>query len=54
VHTNKTLRKLEQRGLHRIADGRLYLRDVTAMARLADSTATAGHRRGRWSDRALR
>ena len=36
VHTNKTLRKLERRGLHRIADGRLYLRDVKAMARLAD------------------
>gem|GEM_PF-3011321 len=36
VHTNKTLRKLERRGLHRIADGRLYLRDVNAMARLAD------------------
>ena len=36
VHTNKTLRKLEQRGLHRIADGRLHLRDVKALARLAD------------------
>jgi CRP-like cAMP-binding protein len=36
VHTNKTLRKLERRGLHRIADGRLYLRDVKAMTRLAD------------------
>jgi CRP-like cAMP-binding protein len=36
VHTNKTLRKLERRGLHRIADGRLYLRDVKAMAKLAD------------------
>lgn len=36
VHTNKTLRKLERRGLHRIAEGRLYLRDVKAMARLAD------------------
>ena len=36
VHTNKTLRKLEHRGLHRIADGRLHLRDVKAMARLAD------------------
>jgi CRP-like cAMP-binding protein len=36
VHTNKTLRKLERRGLHRIADGRLHLRDVKAMARLAD------------------
>lgn len=36
VHTNKTLRKLERRGLHHIADGRLYLRDVKALARLAD------------------
>jgi CRP-like cAMP-binding protein len=36
VHTNKTLRKLEQRGLHQIAEGRLYLRDVKALARLAD------------------
>ena len=36
VHTNKTLRKLERRGLHQIADGRLALRDVTALARLAD------------------
>lgn len=36
VHTNKTLRKLERRGLHHIADGRLHLRDVKAMSRLAD------------------
>ena len=36
VHTNKTLRKLERRGLHRIADGRLHLRDVKTLARLAD------------------
>jgi len=36
VHTNKTLRKLVRRGLHHIADGRLYLRDVKSMARLAD------------------
>jgi CRP-like cAMP-binding protein len=36
VHTNKTLRKLERRGLHRIVDGRLHLRDVKAMARVAD------------------
>jgi CRP-like cAMP-binding protein len=36
VHPNKTLRKLERRGLHRIADGRLYLRDARALARLAD------------------
>jgi CRP-like cAMP-binding protein len=36
VHTNKTLRKLERRGLHRIRDGRLHLLDVNALARLAD------------------
>ena len=36
VHTNKTLRRLEQRGLHRIGEGRLYLRDAKALARLAD------------------
>jgi CRP-like cAMP-binding protein len=36
VHTNKTLRRLERRGLHRLSQGRLQLRDVTAMARLAD------------------
>lgn len=36
VHTNKTLRKLERLGLHHIADGRLVLRDVKALARLAD------------------
>ena len=36
VHTNKTLRRLERRGLHRIEDGRLYLRDPKALARLAD------------------
>ena len=36
VHTNKTLRKLEQRGLHRIAEGRLHLLDAKALVRLAD------------------
>jgi CRP-like cAMP-binding protein len=36
VHTNKTLRKLERRGLHALVDGRLHLRDVNAMVRLAD------------------
>jgi CRP-like cAMP-binding protein len=36
VHTNKTLRKLERRGLHAVRDGRLYLRDAKALARLAD------------------
>ncbi len=36
VHTNKTLRKLERRGLHRVEDGWLHLRDVKALTRLAD------------------
>ncbi len=36
VHTNKTLRKLEKRGLHRIADGHLYLLNPKALVRLAD------------------
>ena len=36
VHTNKTLRKLERRGLHRIDDGRLHLLDVKALTRIAD------------------
>lgn len=36
VHTNKTLRRLERRGLHRVIDGRLHMGDVKALARLAD------------------
>ncbi|MDP9043820.1 MAG: Crp/Fnr family transcriptional regulator [Pseudomonadota bacterium] len=36
VHTNKTLRKLERRGLHRIDEGRLFLLDPKALARLGD------------------
>ena len=36
VHTNKTLRKLEKRGLYRIQAGRLYLLDLRALARVAD------------------
>jgi hypothetical protein len=36
VHTNRTLRKLERRGLHRIEDGRLHMLDVKGMARIAD------------------
>ena len=36
VHTNKTLRKLELRGLHRLELGRLHLIDAKALARLAD------------------
>jgi len=36
VHTNKTLRKLEKRGLHRIDEGRFYLVDVNTLSRIAD------------------
>lgn len=36
VHTNKTLRKLERQGLHRIEAGRLHLDNPRALARLAD------------------
>jgi len=36
AYTNKTLRKLQRRGLFRIADGRLVLLDPKALARLAD------------------
>jgi CRP-like cAMP-binding protein len=36
VHTNRTLRRLERRGLHSIKGGRLYMRDVRALARIAD------------------
>ena len=36
VHTNKTLRKLERRGLHHLEDGLLFLKDSKALARTAD------------------
>ncbi len=36
AHTNKTLRKLQRRGLYRIDDGHLQLLDPKALARLAD------------------
>lgn len=36
VHTHKTLRKLERRGLHHIEDGRLCLLDLHALTRIAD------------------
>ena len=36
VHTNKTLRKLHQLGLHDLADGRLFLRNPHALASLAE------------------
>jgi CRP/FNR family transcriptional regulator, anaerobic regulatory protein len=36
VHTNKTLRKLEKRGLHRIENARLFLLEPRALERMAD------------------
>ncbi len=36
AHTNKTLRKLEKRGLFRIHEGRLVLLNAGALARMAD------------------
>jgi CRP-like cAMP-binding protein len=36
VHTNKTLRRLEQLGLHRIEQSRLSLPNPRALQRLAD------------------
>jgi len=36
VHTNRTLRKLHQLGLHEIKDGRLHLLNSRALRRLAD------------------
>jgi CRP-like cAMP-binding protein len=36
VHTNKTLRKLERHGLHRIHEGRLHMLNAKALARVAD------------------
>ena len=36
VHTNKTMRRLQQLGLHEIRNGRLWLRNPKALQRLAD------------------
>lgn len=36
VHTNKTLRRLQQLGLHQIHDGRLRLLNTKALQRIAD------------------
>lgn len=36
VHTNKTLRRLQQLGLHEIRDGRLRLLNTRALERIAD------------------
>ncbi len=36
VHTNKTMRKLEQLGLHHIVDGWLHLDNANALVQLAD------------------
>ncbi len=40
VHTNKTLRKLERLGLHRIEQGVLHIHDAKALARAGDVYAT--------------
>ncbi len=42
VHTNKTLRKLERRGLHRIENGCLYLHDEVALKHAADMYGPGG------------
>ncbi len=39
VHTNRTLRRLQQLGLHQIEDGRLRLVNVKALQQLADYAA---------------
>ncbi|MBC7939468.1 MAG: Crp/Fnr family transcriptional regulator [Chitinophagaceae bacterium] len=36
VHTHRTLRKLERRGLHTLEDGHLVIRNPKALAQLAD------------------
>lgn len=36
VHTNRTLRRLQQMGFHRLEGGRLYLDDAHALERVAD------------------
>ncbi|WP_082498089.1 Crp/Fnr family transcriptional regulator [Pseudorhodoferax sp. Leaf267] len=36
VHTNRTLRRLQQLGLHELADGRMVLRNAKALKQLAD------------------
>ncbi|MES2948453.1 MAG: Crp/Fnr family transcriptional regulator [Pseudomonadota bacterium] len=36
VHTNKSLRKLQRRGLHRLEDGRLHILDTAALMQIAD------------------
>lgn len=47
VHTNKTLKKLERQGLHRIQDGRLFLYDKVALQEAADIQGTSGYGRSR-------
>lgn len=51
VHTNKTLRKLERQGLHRIQDGRLFLYDKVALEKAADIQGPSGY--GRSQNRPL-
>lgn len=36
VHTHRTLRRLEKKGLHQVRDGRLHVCDPVALAELAD------------------
>jgi hypothetical protein len=36
VHTNKTLRRLRQLGLHEVENGRLRLLNTRALERIAD------------------
>ena len=45
VHTNKTLRKLAQRGLYRIAHGRLHILDAATLMNLADLYDPVGIRK---------
>ncbi len=40
VETNKMLRKLKGGGLHRIANGRLFMREVRALVPWRSGTAT--------------
>jgi len=44
VHTNKTLHKLQGRGLHRIRDGRLHILDTAALMKIADLQVQIGNK----------
>jgi CRP-like cAMP-binding protein len=41
IHTHRTLRALEKKGLHQIHEGRLHVRDPTALMQLADLYGSA-------------